>query len=143
MLRDTLARADACGLHVAPLDTLPRLQDIDTMQVGPGGGGHTAVQCVCLGTAVRTAASGHHVLEDGPLYMCGIGSTYRKGSQVVRTPRAGLGAAGPPLRAMGAGAAGGPQLQWVELLLPVLLLLLPPLPRVTSTLFPLLSIAPT
>ncbi len=37
MLRDTLARADACGLHVAPLDTLPRLQDVDTMQVRGGG----------------------------------------------------------------------------------------------------------
>ncbi len=44
----------------------------------------------------------------------------------------------PPPPAVGAGAEGGPQLQWVDFRPTVLLLLLLPLPptRVTSTLFP-------
>lgn len=34
VLSETLSRAAAAGLRVAPLDTLPRLRDVDTAQVG-------------------------------------------------------------------------------------------------------------
>ena len=34
VLEQTLARAAAAGLRVAPLDSLPTLQDIDTIEVG-------------------------------------------------------------------------------------------------------------
>ncbi len=33
VLKDSIRQARAVGLHVAPVDVLPRLQDIDVMQV--------------------------------------------------------------------------------------------------------------
>ena len=35
MLQETAAQLRGCGLSVAPLDTLPKLLDIDTAEVRP------------------------------------------------------------------------------------------------------------
>ena len=50
-MSETLERAAAAGLSVAPLDTLPRLQDIDTAEVrerfGLGSGFRVLLQRNC------------------------------------------------------------------------------------------------